>query len=169
MKSSWNFVVKTFFGKQSLRTLPKGHFLKCNYSWSLFWFHLITEGASSRLQRNSSFPLGNYLFGIPTIFEKTFRRIQKIKIFLEKWPLDFANGTSLCFNIDSKFKYHFTFCTPYLDVMMWKSRFTKSNNFSWNNKPTTKNTSAGRTNKFFKNLTLTKFDILLFSSQDSKK
>ena len=42
------------------------------YSWSLFWFLLITEGAPSRLQRNSSFTLGNHLFGISTIFEKNF-------------------------------------------------------------------------------------------------
>ena len=47
------------------------------YSWSLFWFLLITEGAPSRLQWNSSSALGNRLFGIPTIFEKNFKYSQK--------------------------------------------------------------------------------------------
>ena len=47
-----------------------------HYSWSLFWFLLITEGAPSRLQRNSSVAFHNHSFVIPTIFEKDFRRIQ---------------------------------------------------------------------------------------------
>ena len=44
------------------------------YSWSLFWFLLITEGAPSRLQRNSCVAFGNHLFGIPTIFVKNFKK-----------------------------------------------------------------------------------------------
>ena len=46
---------------------------KYNYSWSLFWFLLITEGAPSRLQRNSSFAFRNHSFRIPTFFEMNFR------------------------------------------------------------------------------------------------
>ena len=38
-----------------------------------FWLWLITEGAPSRLQWNSSFAFGNHLFGIPSIFEINYR------------------------------------------------------------------------------------------------
>ena len=47
-------------------------FSQPNYSWSLFWFHLIMEGAPSRHQQISSIAFGNHSFGIPTIFEKDF-------------------------------------------------------------------------------------------------
>ena len=50
------------------------------YSWSLFWFLLITEGAPSRLQRNNCVAFGNHLFEIPTIFEKNFSCYSKLPI-----------------------------------------------------------------------------------------
>ena len=43
-----------------------------HYSWSLFWFLLITEGAPSRLLWSSNFACRNHLIGTPTIFEINF-------------------------------------------------------------------------------------------------
>ena len=51
------------------------------YRLSLFWFHLITEGAQSRLDLFNSFALRNYLFRIPNIFETNF----KVRNRLETW------------------------------------------------------------------------------------
>ena len=69
------FLIQTWYG-----TLDFIASLKTYYSWSLFWFLLITEGAPSRLQWNSSFAFGNHLFGIPTIFEKNFsKKCQKLE------------------------------------------------------------------------------------------
>ena len=42
------------------------------YSLSLFWLLLITEGAPSCLQRNSSVAFRNHLFGSPNILEMNF-------------------------------------------------------------------------------------------------
>ena len=75
-----------------------------NYSWSLFWFLLITEGALSRLQWNSSFALGNHLFGIQTIFGKKF-----IKIFA---------------NLYSSFQILFTFIFTKHAIREWKLHFS---------------------------------------------
>ena len=49
------------------------------YSWSVFWFLLITEGVPSRLRRNSSFAFRNHLFGILTIFETNFRIENRVR------------------------------------------------------------------------------------------
>ena len=45
-----------------LRYSEQFYIWQSNWSWFLFWFLLITEGAPSRLKRNSSFALGNHLF-----------------------------------------------------------------------------------------------------------
>ena len=46
----------------------------------MFWLWLITEGAPSRLQQNSSLAFRNHLIGSPSIFEINYRTVQICRI-----------------------------------------------------------------------------------------
>ena len=72
-------VLLIFLSNKWVSTKNLLFFFNKYYSWSLFWFLLITEGALSRLQRNSNFAKRNHLFEIPTIFEKNFNLKEKSK------------------------------------------------------------------------------------------
>ena len=86
------------------------------YSWSLFWLLVITEGATSRLRRNSSVAFSNHLFGSPNIFEMNFsclnlaNKISGVKnvlnIVVPKYVTSSLPRPELC--LSSKSMYLFT-------------------------------------------------------------